>query len=136
MFTYVAIIYTHNNTRIENNIVEQADSLPIAVIETKTGLFFSNNLWTKTPSSNAAGTGDVIGDPRLVKSGPTGPGLLTSEWFKILANSPAINKAKVISEVTEDFFRTGRGLAPDIGAYEYALTDTTSPKPPTGLRIY
>ena len=82
----------------------------------------------------------MIGDPQLAKSGPTGPGLLTPEWFKILASSPALERGKIIAEVTEDFFRNPRGSAPDIGAHESpfstrvtdlrvvaAIGDTSSP---------
>lgn len=125
----------HSNTRIENNIVEQADSLPIAIVGTKTGLSFSNNLWSKAPSPNASGTGDVIADPKLAKTGQIGPGSLASEWFEILSNSPARDSAKVISEVTEDFFKTGRGQYPDIGAHEYVAADNIPLAAPVGLRI-
>jgi hypothetical protein len=126
---------THSNTRIENNIVEQTDSLPVAIVGTKTGLSFSNNLWSKTPPSNASGTGDVVGDPKLAKTGQTGAGLLAPEWFRTLTGSPARDKAKTISEVTEDFFQTSRGQSPDIGAHEYAASDIIPPAAPKGLRI-
>lgn len=122
---------THSNTRIENNIIEQSDSLSIAHIENSLGLSFSHNLWSKIPPSSASGTGDVIGDPALAKTGGTDPGTLTPEWFKILPSSPARDRAKIVSEVPEDFFRKIRGANPDIGAHEY----DKPPNPPTGLRI-
>ncbi len=115
----------HSNTRIENNIIFQEDSLPVAIIASSSGLAFSSNLWSKTPPSSASGTGDVIGDPKLAKTGQTGAGQLTAEWFKILSASPAINKAKVLTEVSEDFFKTSRGSSPDIGAYEYVSSSLT-----------
>ena len=126
---------THSNTRIENNIIEQPDSLPVAIVGTKTGLSFSNNLWSKTPPANASGTGDVVGDPKLAKTGQTGAGLLAPEWFRILSNSPARDHAKVIPEVTEDYFRTARGQSPDIGAHEYVAADIIPPAVPRGLRV-
>lgn len=108
----------HENSRIENNIFLQEDSLPIADVDNDPDLHFSHNLWSKTPPSHVSSSDDVIGDPQLAKSGSTGPGLLTPEWFKILASSPALERGKIIAEVTEDFFRNPRGSAPDIGAHE------------------
>ena len=122
---------THSNTSIENNIILQEDSLPIAIIESSGGLSFSYNLWSKTFPPNASGTGNVIGNPQLRKTGPTGPGELTPEWFKILDSSPARERAKVINEATEDYFGTARGRYPDMGAYELP----SQPAPPTGLRV-
>jgi len=110
----------HENSRIENNIFLQEDSQPIAYLaKDDPRLQFSNNLWSKIPPASVCGTDDVIGDPRLTKSGLIAPGQLTPEWFKILADSPARNRAKLIAEVDEDFFGNPRGLKPDIGAYEY-----------------
>ena len=124
----------HQNTRIENNIFLQEDSLPIADVANDPGLHFSHNLWSKTPPSHVSSSDDVIGDPQLAKSGPTGPGLLTPEWFKLLASSPARDRAKIISEVMEDFFRNARGSNPDMGAHEYGgppgpPTPTNTPNP-------
>jgi len=126
---------THRNTIFKNNIMEQDDSVPAINIEGGTsGITFGYNLWSKTPLGYASGINDVIGDPKLTKSGPTGPGLLTPDWFKISANSPAKDKADVIAEVSEDFFRNPRGPYPDIGGHEYAGSGGP-PKPPTNLRI-
>jgi hypothetical protein len=127
---------THSNTRIENNIIEQSDSLPVASISgNNSGLSFSYNAWSKNPPSSASGMGDVIGDPKLAKTGPVGPGELTPEWFKILGISPSRDRAKAISEVTEDFFGTARGKSPDMGAHEFQQVDFTPPAAPTGLII-
>jgi len=135
--TNLTIYYgAHSNTRIENNIIEQSDSLPIASISgTTSGLSFSYNVWSKNPPSSASGMGDVIGDPKLAKTGAVGPGELTPEWFKVLAGSPARDRAKILIEVTEDFFRTARGKYPDIGADEFQEVDITPPAPPAGLII-
>ncbi len=126
---------THINTRIENNIIVQDDSIPVINIEgTTSGLTFGYNLWSKTPPSYASKTGDIVGDPKLAKTGPTGAGQLTADYFKLLSNSPAINKAKVIAEVTKDFFKTARGSSPDIGAHEYdGSSDTQTPSVPANL---
>jgi parallel beta-helix repeat protein len=107
-----------SNARFVNNLILQEDNIAIADVE-MTGMNFSNNLWSRTPPSKASGPGDVIGDPQLAKTGSIAPGLLTPAWFQILASSPARNRAKVIAEVTEGFFRNARGDSPDIGAHEY-----------------
>ena len=112
-----------SNSIFKNNmIVEEAgNQVPINATLTNphSGFTFSNNCWNKTPTAAALGTGDVIGDPLIAKSGSTGAGLLTPAYFKISANSPARDKAAVLSEVTEDFFKTARGSSPDIGAHEF-----------------
>jgi PKD repeat protein len=111
------------NSVFKNNIIveEPSNQVPINTTLTNShvGFTFSNNCWNKTPTAAAMGPGDVIGDPLLAKSGPTGPGLLTPAYFKIFENSPAKDRAQVLSQVTEDFFRTPRGSAPDIGAHEF-----------------
>jgi hypothetical protein len=105
----------HQNVRFNNNIVVQDGNLPIAGIDTATGITFSYNLWSKRPPSIASGPGDVIGDPKLAKTGSyTAP-----EWYQLQASSPAWNTAIRISEVIDDFYRRLRGETPDMGAFEY-----------------
>ena len=62
--------------------------------------------------------------------------MLTPAYFKILANSPARDKAEGLSAVAEDFL-TARGSAPDIGACEFfgatsALTASATASPAAG----
>jgi hypothetical protein len=126
---------SHSGSIFKNNIIEQHDAIPVIVIEGSTdGIVFSNNNWSKTPSYGS-GTGDVIGNPLLAKTGPTSAGSLKADYFKILADSPARDKAKVLTEVTEDFFKTMRGTQPDMGGHEYTDGDNRPPDPPTGLTI-
>jgi hypothetical protein len=82
-------------------------------------LYFSNNLWSKTPTTAAAGPGDVIANPNLAKTGQTAAGQLSPDYFRLLSTSPAINRAAVLGEVTTDFFKKARGSSPDIGGHEY-----------------
>jgi len=117
--TFLITSGQHSNTRIENNLIlEENAGKAVADVPADAGLQFSNNLWSKTPEADASGLGDVVGDPQLAKSGVIGPGLLTPEWFKLLASSPARGRAGVIAEVTEDFFGNARQSEPDIGAIE------------------
>jgi parallel beta-helix repeat protein len=117
---------SHSNSRVLNNIVLQEGSLPVAVIGTKTGLTFSNNLWSKIPSSSVAGSGDVIGNPLLIRVGQTTAGQLTGSWFEIQSGSPARGKAKTINEVTEDYYANSRDFSSDIGGHEFGATSTRS----------
>jgi hypothetical protein len=129
------------NSVFENNIVYEAKDggqlIPIRIPSWHTGFTLSHNNWYKEPISPASGTGDVIGNPKLTKIGPTGPGSLTADYFTILKDSPVRNTAKVLAEVTKDFFQTPRGQNPDMGGYEYAEGDAENlpPTPPTGLRL-
>jgi YVTN family beta-propeller protein len=112
----------HQNVRIMNNIIEQDDAVPIALVPS--GLSFSNNLWSKTPPSGASGSGDVIGDPLLTKGASIKAG-----WFVPQASSPAIDRGRVLTEVTDDYLGNSRGSLPDIGAYELKSSQTSTPTP-------
>jgi hypothetical protein len=107
----------YKNARFQNNIILQEDRVDICVIEAS-GISFRNNNWSKKPPRRCRGDGDVAGDPRLARTGPTDPGLLTPGWFRLLEDSPARDRARSLSEVIEDFFRMPRGSRPDIGAHE------------------
>lgn len=121
--TEAASVYFHagtaTNARFVNNIVIQEDpetSVMICHLEAS-GISFSNNNWARTPVSGARGAGDVIGDPRILRTGSMEAGALSPGWFRIADDSPARDKAVVLSQVTEDFARAARGSIPDIGAF-------------------
>ena len=118
----------HANTIIQNNLVyqSQSDSVPICFFGTKTGLTLGHNLWSKSCSSGS-GSSDVVGDPLLTRIGT----MPDPAWFKLSVNSPALDKAVVISQVTDDYFKTIRGSLPDIGAHEYISGVTPTPTPNT-----
>jgi hypothetical protein len=116
---------TATNTAFMNNILVQEDNRPNAYFGA-TGIYFANNLWSKGRPSNAASAGDVIGDPYLSKASTLAPGQLTADYFKILSQSPAINRAAAISSVLIDFFKNTRESSPDIGANEFVSSQPTS----------
>ena len=101
---------TYSNSVFTNNIVleEMPGRVPVFIESAHPGLTFSNNCWSRNPVAAAVGVGDVLGDPKLSKSGLAGPGSLTSAWFKIQENSPVRYQAQSMSEVAEDFFRPER----------------------------
>ncbi len=104
------------NQRFINNLVYQNNGIAIAEVDAPGIIAFSHNLWSKTPPSSAAGSGDVIGDPKMVMT--SSPYL--ANWYKLSDLSPAINKGNAIAETNLDYFGTVRDSLPDIGALEYA----------------
>ena len=131
---YRTNISSFSNSTFENNIVleEAADRIPISLGASHSGLTLDHNCWNKAPVAAARGTGDVTGDPLLAKTGSTGAGGLGPGYFEILANSPAKDKGIALGEVTDDYFGTPRGSAPDIGAYEIPGETTTLAVSATG----
>jgi hypothetical protein len=107
---------THSGVVIEDNITEQDDSLQIVYTVAQAGVTWSHNLWSKTPLAAAAGTGDVVADPKLVKVGSP----YTAAYYRLDSSSPAIGAATVVAATTPDYFNVTRdGVAPDLGASEY-----------------
>lgn len=107
---------THQNVRFQNNLVLQDGTAAVISVDANAGVSFSANLWSKKPPAAASGVGDIVGDPKLAKTGS----LYTPEWFKLTDLSPAIHKAIVIPDVVVDYFGNSRGIPPDTGAIEYS----------------
>jgi len=109
-------IYTgtiNSGSSIKNNIFTTSGT-----INSTSGITWSNNLWQVTQPANAVGTNDVHADPVLILTGSTSPGQLTGAYFQFSPSSPAINKALVLTEVTDDYFKNVRSSSPDIGGFE------------------
>jgi len=104
----------NSNNRIVNNIFTISGSVSSA-----TGIIWSNNLWQGSrPIYAYGGSSDVFGDPLISKVGTFAPGELKADYFKLNSGSPALNMAKVLTEVTNDYFLTPRKTTPNIGAIE------------------
>ena len=106
---------THRNVAIKNNLILQEDNLPVIIVLQNSNLIFSNNLWSKHPKTAASGLSDVIGDPKLSKSGSP----FTPEWFILNNTSKAIDNGIYLNDITIDFFGNSRIELSDIGAYEH-----------------
>jgi parallel beta-helix repeat protein len=111
---------------ISNNIFSNENDDPWDIKGPLTNLTFSHNLWSVSPPKGLTGAGDVVTKPLLAKTGSTNAGELTADYFKPLETSPAIDKAYVLKDVFEDFFRNLRGSKPDIGAIEYNPSTNSS----------
>jgi Right handed beta helix region/Pel9A-like, right handed beta helix region len=104
------------NVQFVNNLVQQDGNLEIIMLPNNhPGLTLSNNLWSKTPPQAAISGTDVFGNPLLAQGGSH----FVPEYYKLTSQSPAINKAVALPQVTVDFFEIPRGASPDIGANEY-----------------
>ncbi len=106
---------THQNVRFMNNVIQQDGDLLIIDLDDATGITFSNNLWSKAPTNEAFGYGDIIGDPALAHSGEP----YTPEWFGLTNSSPAIDVAISLPETVVDFLEAKREPPPDMGAIEF-----------------
>ncbi len=124
---------SHSGTLVANNILLQEGTLPAAVIPSSAGLSFAGNLLSKSSAVAALNASAVVANPGLSKHGEMIPGSLTAAYFRLTAASPARDAAVALDFVREDFFRSARGVRPDIGAHEY--TDGGTMQPPTNLRL-
>jgi hypothetical protein len=106
---------THQNVRFFNNLILQENILPIEDITDNPQVVLSHNLWSKSPRTAILGTGDIIADPKLARTGDNySPG-----WYRLTSLSPAISNAQTIPEVLVDYFKSLRDAYPDIGAIEF-----------------
>jgi parallel beta-helix repeat protein len=109
----------HSNSQFLNNIFVQNSGKSIANVPAINGLKFSNNLWwggISSPSNALVRSAtDILANPSFVRAGGS-----AAKDYKLNQNSPAINKAQLLS-LSRDFFG---GLRPatgnqDIGAHEF-----------------
>lgn len=107
---------TYNNVRFMNNLIQQDGELPIILLpNSHPGLTLSYNLWSKEPDHSAMGEGDFIGNPFLSQSGSP----YTPEWFTLNSDSPAIDSAYDLPQITDDYFSNTRENPYDKGAIEF-----------------
>lgn len=121
------------NTRFSNNLIVQTVPGTIARVQYATGtpdlssFTVSNNLYTKAPANGwvSSEPGRIVADARLVN--PTMPSmsaLPTPAGYALQSNSPAVDSGANLSQVTDDFFKTVRNGALDIGADELGGSTT------------
>jgi hypothetical protein len=114
------------NSFVQNNIfyAVSPDTYVYTGIKSFSGLKFNNNLWSSSISGSASGSGDIIGNPRLVKTDgwqSLKGGDLKPHDFMLRYDSPARDSGVKIFKISEDFLKKGRAVndAPDIGAMEF-----------------
>jgi parallel beta-helix repeat protein len=113
---------SHFNTRIVNNIILQSSGT-MANVDTAAGLIFEHNLWSRTPSTNVRGVGDIYADPQLVNPNHIRiAGLVKSSWYKLSASSPAINTGITLTDINMDYWNNPRYSPVDVGAHEYSVS--------------
>ena len=122
-----------NNTRFVNNLILQTVPGTIVRVQAATGtpnlssFTVSNNLYSKAPANGwpSSEAGRIVADPQLVN--PVMPqlsALPTPAGYALKATSPAVNRGAGVGQVTDDFFRTPRSGAFDIGADELGGSTT------------
>lgn len=127
----------HAGSVIENNIFYQVGGRGMADVA-GAGVIYRQNNWFGGTSGGAAGSGDVIGDPRFAKAGGT-----AAADYQLTGGSPAVQAAMTLTIPTlaTDYWGHPRSVGFDIGAHEYSLftnateggTDTTAPAGPATL---
>ncbi len=126
----------NKGAKIINNIFSNESGPACSETGSLDNLVFSHNLWSSTPREGVISSNDIIGDPGFINFGSILPGELTSEFFVLTKNSPAINMGSVMKGVSTDFFNTIRDSCPDIGGYEYHFGTSeilVYPNPSNGL---
>jgi len=127
-----ANVYFHagraTGARFLNNIILQEDRTAISHLEAL-DISFGPNGWSRKPRSGCRSRGDLIADPKILKLGPTGPGVLTRDWFRIPDGSPVRGRAVPLDQATEDMAGRPRGRTPDMGALQYVPKPLSSRLP-------
>ncbi len=108
-----------SGARFVNNVIVQDGRVPVAHLEAA-GVRFDHNAWSRRPVRGCRGAGDVVRDPMLARSGPSGPGALTAAWFELLPGSAAIDAAIPLASVADDHHGRPRSEKPDLGGIEAA----------------
>jgi chitodextrinase len=118
----------HSNSFVENNVFYQVGNVMTNVAGS--GVTYRNNDWYGGTAGTAAGSGDVLADPRLANAGG-----LTAADYKLTLGSPAVASGLTLSNVPADYFGTPRAVAYDLGAHQLGSTngDTTAPSAPASL---
>jgi parallel beta-helix repeat protein len=124
----------HSNSLVANNVFYQVSGSGMASVA-GSGITYRNNNWYGGSAGAAAGTGDVVGDPRLAK-----PGSFRAEDYRLTSTSPVIAAGVSLSQVPTDFFGASRGSSNDIGKHHLGGTsapapDTQAPSIPAGLAV-
>ena len=116
------------NTTFRNNVISQTNaSFAIFSASTLTGLTFSHNRWSKTPSGLTLDADSSVGDPLIARTGPTTSGALTGEYFRPQAGSPLLGAGTVLALVPTDYFGVTRSSPPAIGGLEGASSSDYEP---------
>jgi hypothetical protein len=124
-------------TSIENNIVSHSEYTycytPIRILDTSQVLTERNNILDNDGSCTISSYPNDLQnvDPGFIKEASTGP----ASDFHLQSSSRAINSGSTGLGVTKDLDGNTRDSMPDIGAYEFGTVTSSSPAPPTALKV-
>ncbi|MBX7250417.1 MAG: right-handed parallel beta-helix repeat-containing protein [Candidatus Promineofilum sp.] len=135
---------TGRRSYIENNLIVSSNSDETVLATTGLGIVWRHNLWSSYPGQGAYNpASDVIeAEAGLVNvTAPIAPGAVTSDPYKLIEGSVAINRGiRHNGDTPVDFWGTPRDRKPDLGAYEFQGTAGDVPDddielPPAGTRV-
>ncbi len=106
-----------NNCLFAYNTLVNTGGIKV-IAGTKNHVLFVNNIikgGTKTfLGGDVVERNNLFSDPLFAVN----PGL-TSDTYRLSANSPAINSAEIIAGINDDYYGNSKGSNPDIGAMEF-----------------
>jgi chitodextrinase len=125
---------THSGSLVTNNIFYQVGNGMTQVAGA--GVAYKNNLWYGgTPQTQAAGSGDLYGDPQFLNAGGT-----RAADYKLRPISPAVHTAIETAAPAADYFGATRTASFDMGAHEQSVElgngapAAQMPEAPTSVR--
>lgn len=100
----------HSNVALRNNVFYQVGS---TMTQVAAGPAFSHNNWYGGSAGAAAGSGDVLADPRLARAGGS-----LSDDYRLTSGSPLIGAGTTVAGVVHDHWLVARAGSFDIGAHQ------------------
>lgn len=107
----------HSNSYVQNNVFFQSGGGHGATVAGG-GVSYRNNGWHGGSAGAAAGSGDFIGDPKLVNAGG-----MRVEDYRLTAQSPLLLKGVATAGVKRDYWQTLRPSKSDVGAHQLSTND-------------
>lgn len=112
----------HSNSRVLNNVFVQVGGGYGATVAGG-GVTYASNAWYGAGGGAASGSGDFIGDPRLVNAGG-----LKAEDYRLTSGSPVLQMGS--AAVSNDYWNAVRPANVDLGAHQLSSDSTTTAPAP------
>lgn len=119
----IRIGVTNQNGEFRDNIVSGGSPITFIGTGMQAGFTMGNNDWSSDPGAAFTGTGDIIADPLMSKTGA-----IAAAWFRPSSSSPVKGSGVTLSSLTNYYDGVVRGTPPDIGALQALTVNTNSGK--------
>ncbi len=134
---HIGLRQTSQHSYIENNLIVSNNGDEAILATAGRGVVWRHNLWSNYPGEGPYNpASDVIeAEAGLVNvAAPVVPGAVTSDPYKLVDGSVAINRGiRHNGDTPVDFWGTPRDSRPDLGANEFPATEGDEPVDDTGL---